>query len=140
MRSERPIERTPSTGDVAAATAAARTGRDRAEPDREVEVPRDGARADQPSTGAVRLLPVEAADELRPKWADIQAGFVDEPRRAVEQADELVAEAISRLSEGFASARATLEQEWDRNDDVSTENLRLALQRYRAFFDRLLHI
>jgi hypothetical protein len=140
MRSERPIERTPSTADVAAATAAARTERGRVEPDRDVEVPRNDARADQPASGAVRLLPVEAADELRPKWADIQASFVDEPRRAVEQADELVAEAISRLAEGFASARASLEQEWDRNDDVSTENLRLALQRYRAFFDRLLHI
>jgi hypothetical protein len=140
MRSERPIERTPSTADVAAATAAARTVRDRVEPDRDVEVRRNDSRADQPATGAVRLLPVEAADELRPKWADIQASFVDEPRRAVEQADELVAEAISRLAEGFASARASLEQEWDRNDDVSTENLRLALQRYRAFFDRLLHI
>lgn len=140
MRNERPTERNPSTADVAAAAAAARTEQERRVEDREVQVPRERDHAEQPGAGAVRLLPAEAADELRPRWADIQAGFVDEPRRAVEQADELVAEAISRLAEGFATARARLEQEWDRNDEVSTENLRLALQRYRAFFDRLLHI
>jgi hypothetical protein len=140
MRSERHTERNPSTADVAVAAAAARAERERPAEDREVDVPREREHAEQPGAGAVRLLPAEAAAELRPRWADIQASFVDEPRRAVEQADELVAEAISRLAEGFATARASLEQEWDRNDEVSTENLRLALQRYRAFFDRLLHI
>jgi hypothetical protein len=58
----------------------------------------------------------------------------------VEQADELVASAMKRLAEVFASERSALEGQWDRGDDVSTEDLRIALQRYRAFFDRLLSI
>ena len=71
---------------------------------------------------------------------NIQTQFVDEPRRSVEQADELVASAMKRLAEIFANERETLEQNWDRGDDVSTEDLRVALQRYRSFFDRLLSV
>ena len=74
------------------------------------------------------------------RWSDIQAAFVDEPRRAVEQADGLVASAMKRLAEVFAEERSTLEQQWDRGDSVSTEDLRIALQRYRTFFQRLLSI
>jgi len=84
------------------------------------------------------LFPEGEADELRGRWNTVQAGFVDEPRRAVEQADSLVAGAIKRLAEMFAEERANLEGQWDRGDDVSTEDLRLALQRYRSFFGRLL--
>lgn len=84
------------------------------------------------------LFPQEDADRLRSQWSAIQTGFVDEPRRAVEQGDELVAEVVQRLSESFASERADLEQQWDRGDQVSTEDLRVALQRYRSFFERLL--
>ena len=65
---------------------------------------------------------------------------MDEPRRAVEQADELVAEVIKRLADSFARERSRLEGQWGRGDNVSTEDLRVALQRYRAFFDRLLNI
>jgi len=65
---------------------------------------------------------------------------VDEPRRAVERADELVAEVIKRLADSFAHERSRLEGQWGRGDNVSTEDLRVALQRYRAFFDRLLNI
>jgi len=64
--------------------------------------------------------------------------FVDEPRRAVEQADNLVAVTMKRLAEMFAEERARLEGQWDRGDNVSTEDLRLALRRYRSFFGRLL--
>ena len=84
------------------------------------------------------LLPNDTVVDLRERWADIQASFVDEPRRAVEEADALVAEAIKQLAESFATARANLEQQWDRGGDVSTEDLRQALQRYRGFFSRLL--
>lgn len=80
------------------------------------------------------------ATELRRSWDLIQAGFVDEPRRAVEDADHLVAGAMKRLAETFAKERAGLESQWDRGEDVSTEDLRVALQRYRAFFGRLLAI
>ena len=73
-----------------------------------------------------------------PLWETIQTGFVDEPRQTVEQADELVAEVMKRLAEGFAGERERLEQQWGRGEDVSTEDLRVALQRYRSFFQRLL--
>lgn len=77
--------------------------------------------------------------ELRSRWGNIQAEFVDQPRRSVEQADQLVASAMQRLTEGFANERSSLEQQWDRGDSVSTEDLRLSLQRYRTFFGRLLN-
>src|SRR5262245_23859416 len=77
------------------------------------------------------------ADGLRTRWGAIQTGFVDEPRKAVQEADSLVAEVMKRLAEMFAGERSTLEQQWDRGDQVTTEDLRVALQRYRSFFDRL---
>jgi hypothetical protein len=83
--------------------------------------------------------PVEAK-EFRARWDTIQGGFVDEPRRAVEQADSLVAGTMKRLAEMFANERANLEGRWDRGDNVSTEDLRLALRRYRSFFGRLLSV
>ena len=92
------------------------------------------------ASGAGQLFPSQDAETFRQRWADVQAGFVDEPRRAVEQADSLVAEAIKRLAEMFAAERSGLEGQWDRGDDVSTEDLRQALQRYRSFFTRLLSI
>jgi len=79
-------------------------------------------------------------EDFRSRWEKIQIGFVDEPRKAVEQADELVASAIKRLAEVFAAERQKLESEWDKTDNVSTEELRLALRRYRSFFDRLLSV
>ena len=79
-------------------------------------------------------------ETFRSRWHTIQTQFVDEPRRSVEQADELVAATMKRLAEVFASERQNLEREWDRGEDISTEDLRIALQRYRSFFDRLLSI
>jgi hypothetical protein len=86
------------------------------------------------------LFSPEEAKEFRARWDTIQGGFVDEPRRAVEQADSLVAGAMKRLAEMFADERAKLEGQWDRGDSVSTEDLRLALRRYRSFFGRLLSV
>jgi len=80
---------------------------------------------------AAPLLSPEEAKEFRARWDAIQGGFVDEPRRAVEQADALVAGAMKRLAEMFADERARLDGQWDRGDSVSTEDLRLALRRYR---------
>lgn len=133
----------PSTADLAAAASAAASQRsqERGEiMDREVALRRGDIASDRADEPEIRLLPDEIVDDLRPRWADIQASFVDEPRRAVEQADALVADAIGRLAEAFAGARSTLERDWDRGEEVSTEDLRLALRRYRAFFDRLLEI
>jgi hypothetical protein len=82
----------------------------------------------------------EEANGFRSRWEAIQTGFVDEPRSAVEQADALVAQVVARLAEVFGDERMTLERHWDRGDNVSTEDLRMALKRYRSFFDRLLSI
>jgi len=86
------------------------------------------------------LFPSNELNDLRTRWKEIQTAFVDEPRKAVEQADSLVASAMKRLAEVFAQERSGLEQQWDRGDSVSTEDLRVALQRYRSFFDRLLSV
>lgn len=78
------------------------------------------------------------ADDFRSRWREIQGQFVDEPRHAVEKADELVSGVIERLTDTFSKERAKLEQEWGQGKDASTEDLRQALRRYRSFFDRLL--
>ena len=93
-----------------------------------------GSEANEP------LFPNEELQGLRTRWKEVQTAFVDEPRKAVEQADGLVASAMKRLAEVFADERSQLEKQWDRGEGVSTENLRVALQRYRAFFDRLLSV
>jgi len=72
------------------------------------------------------------------QWTSIQAAFVDDPRKAVEQADRLVEEVIQHMSKTFSSERQKLEGQWSRGDQVSTEDLRVALQRYRQFFQSLL--
>ena len=89
---------------------------------------------------AAPLFSEGEAQNLRTRWDGVQAAFVDEPRRAVEQADELVATAIKRLAEVFAEERSKLEHQWGSGGDVSTEDLRVTLQRYRSFFSRLLSV
>jgi hypothetical protein len=86
------------------------------------------------------LFADEETSPLRKEWDSVQASFVDEPRQAVEAADRLVASAIKRMAEIFADEKARLEGQWDRGDDVSTEDLRQALRRYRSFFGRLLSV
>jgi hypothetical protein len=81
-----------------------------------------------------------ASRTLGQRWDTIQAGFVDQPRRAVEDADSLVAETMQQLADTFARERSSLEQQWARGDSVSTEDLRVALRRYRSFFRRLLAV
>jgi len=89
------------------------------------------------------LMPLFSESEMREfqsQWGTIQTGFVDEPRGTVKDADILVAAVMQRLAEGFANERSGLEKQWERGDNVSTEDLRLVLQRYRSFFDRLLNL
>ena len=83
------------------------------------------------------FVPNEAND-LRARFDSVQVEFVDEPRRSVQEAEELVSLTMKRLAEIFSEERQKLEQEWNRGGDVSTEDLRLALRRYRSFFGRLL--
>ncbi|MBV9808472.1 MAG: hypothetical protein JO286_14895 [Solirubrobacterales bacterium] len=84
------------------------------------------------------LLSAEASSSFQRRWEEVQTRFVDEPRGAVEEADGLVANLMQQLAEGFAQERERLEGQWDRGEDISTEDLRVALQRYRSFFQRLL--
>jgi hypothetical protein len=84
------------------------------------------------------LLEADTMESLRRRWEEIQAGFVDRPRESVEQADRLVIELVQQLQASFTSERDRLESEWREGSDVSTEDLRVALTRYRSFFDRLL--
>jgi hypothetical protein len=84
------------------------------------------------------ILPAEEAEGLRGRWQELQTAFVDDPRNVVEQADALVAELMQRVAQTFADERKGLEGQWSRGEDVSTEDLRVALQRYRSFFERLL--
>jgi hypothetical protein len=90
---------------------------------------------------AETTMPLFAADEserLRSRWTEVQTGFVDQPRESVEEADRLVADLMQRLTAQFSEERSRLETQWDRGDDASTEDLRVALTRYRSFFERLL--
>jgi hypothetical protein len=84
------------------------------------------------------LFPDDELHNFRARWDQVQTSFVDEPRQAVEQADSLVANVVKRIAEQFSTERAQLEKQWDKGDNVSTEDLRQALRRYRSFFDRLL--
>ena len=107
---------------------------------READEVEDSRDPDGPDGDLDREPLFEAADRDRfsESWTSIQAAFVDDPRDAVKEADTLVAELMQRLAETFSQERSRLESQWDRDEDVSTEDLRIALQRYRSFFDRLL--
>lgn len=98
------------------------------------------ANPDRTANDGGPLVPQDFADDLRHQWEQVQTGFVDDPRSAVKRADELVASAIKKLAETFAVEREKLESQWSSGNDVSTEDLRVALQRYRSFFQRLITI
>ena len=83
------------------------------------------------------LLNREESEHFRTRWNGIQGKFVDEPRSAVQQADALVSEVIEKITQMFASEHSSLEGQWKEGKDVSTEDLRKALQHYRSFFNRL---
>ena len=121
-----------------------------AEADRDLRPADTGAvatTADTDTTGTTETTGADPADnapllpdsdDFQTRWEAIQVRFVDEPRGAVEDADALVANVMQRLAEGFAQERERLEGQWGRGEDISTEDLRVALQRYRSFFQRLL--
>jgi hypothetical protein len=147
-------DRELTTADLAGHTAAPTriNGRD-IDIDREPETIRqetingeratDRAPAEDGAAAGSKPMPLFTDMELqqfRGQWSTLQTGFVDEPRRAVEDADKLVASVMQRLAEGFANERSGLEKQWDRGDHVSTEDLRVALQRYRSFFSKLLNL
>jgi polyhydroxyalkanoate synthesis regulator phasin len=98
------------------------------------------AAAAESADGEGELFSASERDELEEKWNDIQARFVDEPRGSVEEANALVSDLMDRLVSSFSEQRDRLEEQWDRGDDVSTEDLRIVLMRYRSFFGRLLEV
>ncbi len=106
------------------------------------EADRDGEMRTAESGAGVRtaMFAGNETESFRSRWRDIQADFVDSPRESVQKADELVAAIIQRLAEVFSAEREKLESNWGEGRDVSTEDLRQALQRYRSFFDRLLSL
>lgn len=120
------------------------------DPDRAAEAPRAAAAAaddaptpdagDRSTTaeGNEPLLDAEEGTRFERRWHQVQVAFVDEPRAAVEQADELVAELMRHLAETFADERSRLDAAWSAGENVDTEALRVALTRYRSFFHRLL--
>jgi hypothetical protein len=105
-----------------------------------VEEPQVKGSAGGPAAEAAPLFATEETERFRSDWSSIQIGFVDEPRKSVEKADQLVAQVVQRLAESFSQERSGLEGQWDKGENVSTEELRVALQRYRSFFDRLLSV
>ena len=83
------------------------------------------------------LLNHEESEHFRTRWNEIQGAFVDEPRTAVQHADALVSEVVTQITQMFANEHNSLEIQWNQGNDVSTEDLRKALQHYRSFFNRL---
>jgi len=137
-----------STADMAAASEKRELRREAEPVSGEAKNQTDVSRPDTKTADSAKphdadLVPLfsnEAVQDFRSRWTALQTGFVDEPRRAVQEADELVAEVIKQLAETFSDERAKLERQWDQGDKVSTEDLRLVLRRYRSFFDRFLSI
>ncbi|GAA2282702.1 hypothetical protein GCM10010430_80580 [Kitasatospora cystarginea] len=133
-RQERPVFPGEATGE----RPDAESGQTATPPD---ETTAQGEAADRGATGQEEtepLLPSAQAQELRTRWQQVQTRFVDDPREAVHTADELVADLMRRLAESFADHKQRLESQWNQGEPVDTEELRLALQKYRSFFNRLL--
>jgi hypothetical protein len=86
------------------------------------------------------LFPEEIRGRHQKRWESIQTSFVDDPRRAVQEADALVSELTNQIQESFARQRQRLEGAWQEGGEASTEDLRRTLQQYRAYFTRLLRM
>jgi hypothetical protein len=157
MNTETPVaekDKALTTADLAAAQkpsdrepdrASRESAEDRGKADRG-DAALDAGVGERKASGATRedeqlaaLFPADIAGDFRSRWDAVQIGFVDDPRRAVQQADELVAQVMKNLAESFAAERSRFEQQMNAADGgASTENLRVALRRYRSFFERLL--
>jgi hypothetical protein len=98
----------------------------------------DGGAALFADDGGAALFADADSDRFRHRWHDVQSAFVDDPRRAVQDADQLVAELMRTLATTFAERKRSLEGRWQEGVAAETEDLRLALRGYRSFFDQLL--
>jgi hypothetical protein len=100
----------------------------------------DAARSKVESDSDISLFADDELAGLRARWDNVQASFVDDPRDCVQKADGLVLDVVGQLTTGFTEARSRLEEQWGRGEEASTEDLRVALKRYREFFERLLAV
>jgi len=100
----------------------------------------DGSRRELQTPSQTALFADNELSDLRARWGEVQAGFVDDPRGCVHKADALVSDVVNQISTSFTDARSRLEQQWDRGEQATTEDLRVTLKRYRDFFDRLLAV
>lgn len=100
----------------------------------------DAARSETQRSSDTSLFADDELAGLRARWDSVQAGFVDDPRDCVHKADGLVSDVVGQLTTGFTEARSRLEHQWSRGEEASTEDLRVALTRYRDFFQRLLAV
>ncbi len=133
---EAPASSIPPDEQTALATSSEPGTGDREPVDSTLGASEDRSVVDQVDESA--LLPADQNERFRSRWEEIQASFVDEPQKAVEEADALVADLAQRVTASLTKERERLEGQWAAGDDVSTEDLRVALTRYRTFFDRLL--
>jgi hypothetical protein len=112
--------------------------------DADVDSKKEATASEREMAGqAERLDPLFAppvADDYRTRWGSVQGSFVDDPRKAVEQGDELVCQVLKNLSDSFDAERERLRTELSRTGEASTETLRLTLRRYRSLFERLLSV
>jgi hypothetical protein len=135
-------------GDERRGSAAERSGAsmaDRSAAERRSATMADRSAAGKPAMdrGAEQLdplFPAQAAGEYRTRWAAVQSSFVDDPRRAVREGDELVAQMMKDLAQSFATERGRLETQLGQTGETTTETLRVSLRRYRSFFERLLSL
>lgn len=133
-------ERSLTTADLAAAAEVPTTQR---QVNRDLTQPVNENRTSDVRSEGEQLAPLflpDVAKDFRSRWDAVQGSFVDDPGRAVQQGDELVAQVMKSLAETFSQERAKLEGQLDQTDKASTEELRVALRSYRSFFERLLSL
>ena len=148
MSEEATVRREPGDYEISAdpreqheediSTATREANSTQASPPTRESTPQNHPRTNREQQSIMPLFSGNESQALRSRWDNVQVSFVDEPKHSVEEADRLVSEAINSLSRSFAAEREKLEQQWHRGEDVSTEDLRVALRRYRSFFERLL--
>jgi hypothetical protein len=139
---QEPIQSRPSAEHVDPVTASdgAAASAEATEATQAAGTPAEPLSAERESSTAEMLFADDELAELRARWAGVQAAFVDDPQDCVQKADVLVSDLVEQLTAGFAQARSHLEEQWSRGQEVSTEDLRLALMHYREFFERLLAV
>ena len=104
----------------------------------EERITENKAPADVTDEELAPLFEGDEAKKFRSRWLAIQSKFVDDPSASVKQADDLVSDGIKSVTMNFSNRRIALEKQWNGEENTSTEDLRMAIKRYRSFFDRLL--